>query len=203
MKIFVIAGIGTGVGKTLTSAVLVEALGADYWKPVQSGNLTDSDTMTVKDLVSNDKSVFHPEAYSLAAPLSPHIAAEMEDKEIRLDLLKLPATGNSLVVELAGGLMSPLNRRQLNLDAVIMWKQPVILVSQHYLGSINHTLLSINALKQAGANIHGIIFNGDKNPATEEMILGYSNLKRLGHIPQLAAMNKNVVRTLAKEFETV
>ncbi|GAB2570198.1 dethiobiotin synthase [Spirosoma areae] len=190
----IVAGIGTEVGKTIASAVLVEALQADYWKPVQSGALEDSDTNTVRQLVSNRTSVFHPEAYRLKQPLSPHAAAELEGVVIELEKLTLPQTANSLVVELAGGLMVPLNQNDLNIDLVQQLKLPVVLVSRNYLGSINHTLLSVEACRSRNIQLAGLLFNGPTVPATETLILNYTGLPCLGRIGQEESITKEVIR---------
>jgi dethiobiotin synthetase len=203
MKQLIVAGIGTGVGKTVASAVLVEALEADYWKPVQSGSQEDSDTLTVQHLISNQRSFFHEEAYQLKAPLSPHIAAEMEGREIQPEQLSLPAANNHLIVELAGGLMTPLNDRTLNIDLVKKWDKPVVLVSQNYLGSINHTLLSAEALKQQHITIAGIIFNGEETASSESLILNYTQLPFIGRIPMLPALNARAVSEVALYFKSV
>ena len=139
-KKLIVAGIGTEIGKTVASAVLVEALQADYWKPIQSGGLEDSDTDTVRRLITNSTSYFHPEAYRLTQPLSPHAAAEIDGVTIELEKLTVPLTRNGLVIELAGGLMVPLNSNDLTIDWVQKLGLPVVLVSRNYLGSINHTL---------------------------------------------------------------
>lgn len=178
----IIAGIGTEIGKTVVSAITVEALRADYWKPVQSGALEDSDTETVRRLISNPVTRFHPETYRLREPLSPHAAAAIDGIEISLDAFQVPKTANHLVVELAGGLMVPLNNRALNIDLVPQLNLPVLLVSKHYLGSINHTLLSVEALQHRNIPILGLVFNGPSTPATEEFILNYTGLKSFGRI---------------------
>ena len=131
MKFFV-AGIGTEIGKTVVSAILTEALKADYWKPIQSGALEDSDTHTVRRYISNAASVFHPEAYRLREPLSPHAAAAIDGVTIELSKLVIPETDNHLVIELAGGLMVPLNDTDLNIDFVQQSGLPVVLVSVSY-----------------------------------------------------------------------
>jgi len=155
---FIVAGIGTEIGKTVVSAILVEALQADYWKPIQSGALEDSDTETVRQLISNSRSRFHPEAYRLREPLSPHAAAAIDGVTIALENLVIPETDNSLIIELAGGLMVPLNDTDLNIDFVQQTGLPVVLVSRNYLGSINHTLLSVDALKNRQIPIMGFDF---------------------------------------------
>lgn len=200
---FIIAGIGTEIGKTVTSAVLVEALQADYWKPVQSGALEDSDTETVKRLISNRTSQFHPEAYRLREPLSPHAAAAIDGVVIEMKNITLPQTDNALVVELAGGLMVPLNDRELNIDLVQQLGLPIILVSRNYLGSINHTLLSVEACRNRGITIMGIIFNGPTVPATETFILNYTNLPCLGRIGQESAITTDVIQQYAQQFSAI
>lgn len=199
-KQLVVAGIGTEIGKTVASAVLVEALGADYWKPVQSGALDDSDTQTVRRLVSNARSKFHPEAYRLTQPLSPHAAAELDGVRIDLARITLPQTDNTLVIELAGGLMVPLNDRDLNIDWVQRLGLPVVLVSRNYLGSINHTLLSVDICRSRNVSLLGILFNGPAVPATETFILNYTGLPCLGRIGQEAAITPEVVRRYATNF---
>lgn len=194
---FIVAGIGTEIGKTVVSAILVEALKADYWKPVQSGALTDSDTDTVRRLVSNSVSQFHPEAYRLTQPLSPHAAAEQDGITIDPQTITLPKTDNSLVTELAGGLMVPLNDTYLNIDLVQQLNLPVVLVSRNYLGSINHTLLSVEACRSRDIHLLGILFNGPTVPATETFILNYTGLPCLGRIGQGDIVTKEVVSNYA------
>ena len=200
MNPLVVAGIGTGVGKTFISAILAEALEADYWKPVQAGNLDFTDTDTVHALISNPISYFYPETYRLASPMSPHAAAAIDGVEIDLQKLSIPGTSKKLVIELAGGLMVPLNKQLLNIDLVETWKLPVILVSQHYLGSINHTLLSVDVLKGRGIPLAGIIFNGQTNMASEEIILAYSGAPCLARIKQEKEISKETVKEYAEKF---
>lgn len=188
-----ITGIGTGIGKTIVSAVLVEKLKADYWKPIQSGDLDQSDTISVKNLVSNSKSVFHPEAYRLSQPFSPHKSAAIDNITINPDKIIIPATENTLIIEGAGGLMVPLNNQYLIVDLIRTLDAEVILVSKNYLGSINHTLLSINLLRQYEIPIKGIIFNGEKDDYTEDFILGYSGINELGHIPEYPVLDKKTI----------
>lgn len=197
---YVIAGIGTGVGKTLVSAILTEALRADYWKPVQAGDLENSDTLTVRQFVSNSGSIFHPEAYRLNTPMSPHASAQMDGITIDLTRISPPKTNNILLIELAGGLMVPLNDKSLNVDLLDAWKIPVVLVSQNYLGSINHTLLSSEILKSRKVPVHGIIFNGAENKSSESFILNYTRLNCLARIPDLNNPDKEVIKTLAAEI---
>jgi len=190
-----ITGIGTGIGKTLVSAILTEKLKADYWKPVQSGELDHSDTMKVRELVSNAVSVFHPETYRLTQPYSPHKSAALDGLEIDPKQFVLPQTDNNLIIEGAGGLMVPLNNSFLLIDLIKQLNAEVVLVSQNYLGSINHTILSAQALKQYQIPVAGIIFNGDKDAYSEDFILQYTGFKLLGHIPQYTALNKVTIIT--------
>jgi len=179
MRRIFVTGIGTEVGKTVAAAILTEALAADYWKPVQAGSLEQTDTKTVRSLISNTQSQFHPEAYKLQAPLSPHAAAAAEGIQINPAQFKLPVTQNNLIIEGAGGLLVPLATGYLIIDLLQDLQAEVVLVSRNYLGSINHTLLSLEVLKSRQIPVTGIIFNGEPNPATETFILEYSQCPRL------------------------
>ena len=200
---YFITGIGTNIGKTVVSAILTEALEADYWKPVQAGDLENSDTNKVKNLVSNKKSVFHKEAYCLNQPMSPHAAAKMDGIEINLNEIKLPTTNNKLIIEGAGGLMVPLNDNTLIIDLIEKIPAEVILISQNYLGSINHTLLSIESLQARNINIKGIIFNGEENTDSEQFILSHTKVNCLGRIKQHAVVNKEVVLSYKNHFQSL
>ncbi|RDC57709.1 dethiobiotin synthase [Pedobacter chinensis] len=193
MAKYFITGIGTGIGKTLISAILTEKLKADYWKPIQSGDLEKSDSMTVSDLISNSKTIIHQESYQLTQPLSPHLSARLDGIEINLNDILIPDTENDLIIEGAGGLMVPLNERDLIVDLIKKLEVEVILISQNYLGSINHTLLSINLLNQYGIKIKGIIFNGDENRETERYIQQYAKIKKLGYVPGLINVDKQEI----------
>ncbi|MES2576700.1 MAG: dethiobiotin synthase [Bacteroidota bacterium] len=198
MKLF-ITGIGTDVGKTITSAIITEALQADYWKPIQAGDLENSDSHKIKCFLSNEKTVIHPNSYALNTPASPHLAAELDGIVIDLKKITEPKTENHLVVEGAGGVFVPLNSN----DCVIDLIQPdykVIVVSRHYLGSINHTLLTIEALQNRKIAIAGIIFSGDENKASEEIILNKTAIKCIGRIEQEPYFDKNVIKEYADLF---
>ncbi|GAA4205714.1 dethiobiotin synthase [Pedobacter jeongneungensis] len=190
MATYFITGIGTGIGKTLISAIITEKLKADYWKPIQSGDLDTSDSITIKSLISNEKTIIHPESYRLTQPLSPHLSARIDEIEIDLQKINIPETDNNLIIEGAGGLMVPLNEKELIVDLIKKLNAEVILVSQNYLGSINHTLLSLNLLKQYQIPVKGIVFNGDENEETERYIQQYGKVKSLGHVPNLNLINK-------------
>lgn len=200
MAKYFITGIGTGIGKTLISAILTEKLKADYWKPIQSGDLDTSDSITLGNLISNTQTVIHPESYRLTQPLSPHLSAKLDGIEIDLNKIHMPLTDNNLIIEGAGGLMVPLNEKELIIDLIKKLNVEVILVSQNYLGSINHTLLSINLLKQYEIPIKGIIFNGDENLETERYILQYTKTKKLGSVPGLKNIDKGKVETAGQNL---
>lgn len=197
-KIFV-TGISTGVGKTIASAIFTEALQADYWKPVQAGDLDDSDTAKVKSLVSNNKSKFHPCSYELKSPLSPHAAAEIDG--IRIDRFHInePDTDNHLIIEGSGGLLVPLNEEDTMFD-IIMPDYKVVVVSRNYLGSINHSLLTINWLLQKGYEV-SVLFSGEANPQTENIILLKTGVESLGRIDEEENFDKEVIKKYAKKFE--
>ena len=200
MRGWVVAGIGTGIGKTFVSAILAEALEADYWKPVQAGNLDFTDTDFVKQATSNTKTHCHPEAYRLTMPMSPHAAARIDGVSIEPGNLHLPESENRIIIELAGGLMVPLGNDYLNIDLLKQWGLPVVLVSQNYLGSINHTLLSVAVLKLHGIRLEGIIFNGEPNKATEDFILSYTGSSCMARIMQENEINKTKVKQYAVEL---
>lgn len=198
MKLF-ITGISTDVGKTIASAIIVESLQADYWKPIQAGDVENSDSHKIQSLISNDKTKIHPNSYLLNTPASPHLAAELDGITIDLKNINEPKTQNHLVVEGAGGVFVPLN----DMDCVIDLIQPdykVIVVSRHYLGSINHTLLTIEALKNRNINIAGILFSGDENKATESIILNKTGINCIGRIEQEPYFDQNVIAEYADLF---
>lgn len=198
MKLF-ITGIGTDVGKTVASAIVTQALEADYWKPVQAGDLELSDTHKVRARVANEKSQFHPNAYALNTPASPHLAAELDGITIDLKKIKEPQTNNHLVIEGAGGILVPLNDTDCIID-LIRPDYKVIVVSRHYLGSINHTLLTIEALKSRNIPVAGIIFSGDENQATESIILNKTEVKCIGRIDNEPYFDANVIAYYADKF---
>ncbi|WP_145854331.1 dethiobiotin synthase [Pedobacter suwonensis] len=200
MNKYFITGIGTGIGKTLVSAILTEKLKADYWKPIQSGDLETSDSITINSLVSNSRTVIHPESYRLTQPLSPHLSARLDGIEIDLNQINLPETNNNLIIEGAGGLMVPLNETELIVDLIKKLEVEVILVSQNYLGSINHTLLSVNLLRQYEIPVKGIIFNGTENEETERYILQYTKIKKLGYIPGLDQIDKAHIASVGENI---
>lgn len=193
MKRIFITGNGTDIGKTVISAIITEHLKADYWKPVQSGELDNTDTMKVKHLVSNSKTVFHEEKFKLVQPLSPHASAEIDGVKIQLEDFQLPVTNNHLVIEGAGGLMVPLNNKTLIADLITYLETSVVVVSRNYLGSINHTLLTVQELQRRGIPILGIVFNGEHTPQSENFILQYTQLPLLFRVNMEAKIDKETI----------
>ena len=183
MKKFIVTGIGTDIGKTVVSSILSEALEATYWKPIQAGDLDNSDSLKIKKWCS-EKVTILPEAFRLTQPLSPHYAAEIDNITISKKDLILPKVKGNFILEGAGGIMVPINQEGLLfVDLIKFWEIPVLLISRHYLGSINHTLLTAEILKNRGIKVEGIIFVGDENIATEKIILETTKLKSIARIP--------------------
>lgn len=196
-KIFV-TGISTDVGKTIASAILVEALQADYWKPVQAGDLHYSDTHKVQGYVSNKKSVFYPNSYALNTPMSPHESARLDGVKVKLNEIKKPETKNHLIIEGAGGLLVPLNDSDTILD-IIKSDYKVVVVSRHYLGSINHTLMTIQLLQQKGFDVV-LLYSGDKHKSTESIIEKMTGIEVIGRIEDEPYFDKNVIKEYAEKF---
>ena len=199
MKLF-ITGIGTDVGKTIAAAIVTQALEADYWKPIQAGDLQDSDSHKIKKYLSNDKTVIHPNSYALNTPASPHLAAELDGITINVSQISEPESANdNMVIEGAGGIFVPLNTEDTIID-LIKPDYKVIVVSRHYLGSINHTLLTISMLQQRNIVIAGIIFNGDALPSSEDIILSKTGLTLIGRIENEPYFDANVIADYADSF---
>ena len=197
MKQFIIAGIGTEIGKTVVSAILTAGLKADYWKPVQSGDIETGDAYWIRKWVPS--ATIHPSTYALTQPLSPHSAAEIDGITIELEKFKVP-TDQSLIIELAGGIMVPLNDHETNLDLIKQLNLPVILVSKNYLGSINHTLLSYEILKQQGVQMAGIVFNGPENSSGEKFILNHTGLPLVLRVNTENELNEAVIASYADKI---
>ncbi len=199
-KIF-ITGIGTGVGKTIVSAIVTEALQADYWKPIQTGIGSEpQDSDIIRNLISNSKTIIHPEAYCLAKPASPFAAAEEAGMKIEIKNIGIPKTDNILVIEGAGGLMVPINEEELMIDLIEQWDAEVILVSQNYLGSINHTMLSCMALADRNLKVLGIVYNGEDNLMAERSILSFCDYPVIGRIKPENIFTPEKVSAYAKFF---
>ena len=198
MKLF-ITGIGTDVGKTIASAIITQSLEADYWKPVQAGDLDNSDSHKIQRYISNNKTVIQENSYKFNTPASPHFAAKIDGITIDLKKIIEPSTDNHLIIEGAGGILVPLNDNDCIID-LIKEDYKVILVSRHYLGSINHTLLTFEALKNRNIPVAGIVFSGDENKATEEIILSKTKAKFIGRIENEPYFDQNVIQYYADKF---
>jgi len=196
---YIIAGIGTEIGKTVISALVCQATGYDYWKPVQAGELDNTDSHKLQNWVSREGFTVHPERYRLTAPMSPHAAAEIDGVTITLDDLVKPQT-DGLVTELAGGLMVPLSDKVMNIDLCARLGDPIILVANFYLGSINHTLLSLELIKARGLDLAGIVFNGTPNLESRAVILSYSQAPLIADIPQATMIDREFIETHARLF---
>lgn len=188
---FFVSGISTGVGKSVVSAIFVQAFGAAYWKPVQSGLDGPTDSDLVRRWAPGAARVL-PESYRLQAPLSPHASAAREGVGIELDDIVRPAWPGPLVAEGAGGLLVPLNARHTMLDLMVRLQYPVVLVSRHYLGSINHTLLSLEALQARGLKPELLVFVGS-NPESESAIVSLGRPARVFFIPETDLVNAEFV----------
>lgn len=200
MKKLFVTGIGTDVGKTVVSAILVEALAADYWKPVQTGSYFSTDSDKIRKYITNTVSQIHPESYVLRQYMSPHAAAELEDTRIELDKIILPETTNTLVIEGAGGLMVPLNEEEFIIDLITKFDAEVVVVIQNYLGSINHTLLTLDVLRFRGIPVLGVVFNGPPHQLSEAIILKHSGLRCIGRIMKEGVINQQVISRYAAQF---
>lgn len=200
MKRYFVTGIGTNVGKTIVSAILTEALQADYWKPIQSGTIEGKDSDTVKSLISNSKTVFHPETYLLKEALSPHFAAQLEGVEIDLNNIKLPHTTNSLIIEGAGGLLVPINNNYYVIDMAKEMNAEIVLVISNYLGCINHTLLSIDYLLKNNFSIKALVFNGEFEPQVKNAILNFEPNLHVIDIPILNILSKKEIKRVADKL---
>lgn len=190
----VVAGTDTDIGKTVFSAALVQALDGYYWKPVQAGLAGETDSETVARLSGLAPSRILPEAYKLNTPASPHFAAERDAIEIDVERLRPEDHPTPLVIELAGGLDVPLTRRLLQIDLIAKWKIPVILCSSTRLGTINHSLLSIEALKRRAIPILGIAFIGGENADSERTISSFGRVRRLGRLPRIPDLTSDALR---------
>lgn len=196
---FVIAGTDTDVGKTVFSAALTAALGAFYWKPVQSGLAGDTDAAIVRRLGQVPADRILPSAYELNLPASPHIAAKHDGVDIRRRHLDVPQVNGPLVVETAGGVMVPLSERLLQIDLLGEWQLPVIVVARTALGTINHTLLSLEALRRRRVPVLGVAFVGEPEPEPEETIVRMGRVRRLGRLGRITPLTPEGLRAAFAE----
>jgi dethiobiotin synthetase len=195
-----VTGTDTDVGKTVFAGALAAALGAHYWKPIQAGEPTDSALVVEQAGVPPDRVL--PEAYRLKTACSPHLAAELDGIAIDAEALRLPDVAGPLVVEGAGGLLVPVSRTHLIADLFAWWGAPVIVVARTALGTINHSLLTIEALRSRDIPILGITFSGDPNEESESIIAAIGGVKRLGRLPRLAAIDPaGLAQAFAANFD--
>ncbi|WP_455272777.1 dethiobiotin synthase [Rhizobium herbae] len=199
MMRFVVTGTDTGIGKTIFSAALTAALGGSYWKPVQSGLDEETDSQIVHRLGRLPPNRILPEAYRLRTPASPHLAARLDHVEIEPEQLKPPETDGPLVIEGAGGLLVPLTETEVFADVFARWQIPVILCVRTGLGTINHTLLSLEALRQRAIPVFGVAFIGDEQVETQRIIAAMGQVLVLGRLPRLDPLTPDVLLEAFRE----
>ena len=197
---FIICGTDTDIGKTLISSFFVKGLNSFYWKPIQSGIELQTDSQTVEKIAQVSKEKIIKEAYVFTKPLSPHWAAEIDQKIINFDKLRLPKVQDSLIVETAGGLMVPITRNFLQIDQIKQWNLPVILVCKSSLGTLNHTLLSIEALKRRNIEIFGLVVNGEKHLDNPKTLVDFSGIPLIAEFPYIPKVDSNNLDILWKEL---
>jgi len=198
---FIICGTDTDIGKTLISSFFVKGLNSYYWKPIQSGIESQTDSQTVEKLAQANKEKIIKEAYVFTKPLSPHWAAEIDQKTINFDRLRLPKVKGSLIVETAGGLMVPITRNFLQIDQIKQWDLPVILVCKSSLGTLNHTLLSIEALKRRNIEILGLVVNGEKHLDNPKTLVEFSGIPLITEFPYIKKIDSNNFDILWEELD--
>ena len=198
---FIICGTDTDIGKTLISSFFVKGLNSFYWKPIQSGIESQTDSQTVKELAQLSKEKIIKEAYVFTKPLSPHWAAEIDQQTINFEKLRLPKVQGSLIVETAGGLMVPITRNFLQIDQIKQWNLPVILVCKSSLGTLNHTLLSIEALKLRNIEILGLVVNGEKHLDNPKTLVDFSGIPLITEFPLIKKMDSKNLDILWKELD--
>ena len=200
---YIIAGIGTNVGKSVVSAILTTCLHADYWKPIQCGKKKRADTAIMHTLIDTKKHAIHTPAYSFKNALSPHHAARLEHVEIDSTKITLPDTKRPLIIESVGGIFAPLTTRMTTYDLFHSWNIPWIIVSKHYIGSINHTLLTVDALQRRGVSIAGLIFNGCPNTDSESAILHMTHLPLLARLLPEKKINQQTIQRYAQKWQKI
>lgn len=196
-----VTGIGTDVGKTVVSAILCEWLGADYWKPIQSGDPQGGDRITIERLVSHKDFITHKESFKFQAPLSPHAAAQLEEQKITVGSIEIPESKNPIIIEGAGGLLVPLNYDNETIcDLITHLKAQAIVVVKEYLGNINHTLLTIEHLRRNNIKIAGLVFVGEELPHTWDIVSKMTGLPLLFRVPIFEDLNRNSIRNFAQQI---
>ncbi|MDX2172335.1 MAG: dethiobiotin synthase [Bacteroidota bacterium] len=201
MKKYFITGIGTDVGKTVVSAILTEALKADYWKPIQCGTIDGTDKGSVASLISNEKSTVHPEEYCFEDPVSPHLSAAIAGYKIVMESMEIPMTENTLIIEGAGGILVPLNEQYFVIDMATFFEAEIILVVRNYLGCINHTLLSIDYLVKNGFEVKGMILIGSFDREVRMSIINYAELPIIAEIPEVTEISRETVLHLSEKID--
>jgi dethiobiotin synthetase len=195
MNRLVVTGTDTGIGKTVFAAGLADLLHACYWKPIQSGLDDEPDAQVVARLGGLSSDRILPERYRLRTPVSPHQSAAIDGIHIDAEAITIPdAGGRTLVIEGAGGLMVPLNSTTLYIDLFARWQLPVVLCARTALGTINHSLLSIEALRRRDIELCGVVFIGDGNPESERVICEMGSVKRLGRLPRVSPLTRSTLR---------
>ncbi len=211
MKPLIVTGTDTGIGKTVVSALLTLALDGIYWKPIQAGTADGTDRQRVVAMTGLPEERFRPERYILREPLSPHRAAELDGVEIDANDLTLPddiPADRRLIIEGAGGLLVPINRQMLQVELYARWRVPVVLCARTRLGTINHTLLSLEALKRRGVDVLGIVFVGEPMPDSERTIVEFGGVRSLGRLPILPKLGADALSSAfaasfnRRDFET-
>ena len=202
-KGFFITGTDTGVGKTFFSSILMKKFDFDYWKPIQTGKFTENDTLYIKENIGIEKNRFHKSIYSFKKPLSPHLASSYEKTSINMKKIKKPRSHRPLIIEGVGGILVPLNKKDLLINLIKKFKLPVIVVSKSILGTINHTLMTLEILKKNKINIFGVILNkvknkkeGDENAKSIEK---FGNIKVLGQISSINRVTRKKIEALSKK----
>ena len=202
-KGFFITGTDTGVGKTFFSSILMKKYNFDYWKPIQTGKFTENDTLYIKQNIGIEKNRFHEPIYSFKEPLSPHLASNYEKISINMKKIKKPNSDRPLIIEGAGGILVPLNKKNLLIDLIKKFKFPVIVVSKSILGTINHTLMTLEILKKNKINIFGVILNNIKNKKegyqNAKSIEDFGNIKVLAQISSINHITKKKIKALSKK----
>lgn len=197
-RTLVVCGTDTGIGKTVVAAALAGLIGADYWKPIQTGLDGETDRETVMRLAQIDARRAHGEAYRLKSPASPHRAAELDGIDIDTSRLIPPQTSSPLLIEPVGGLLVPLTRQVLQIDVIARWAKPVVLVASTRLGTINHTLMSVTALRALRLSIAGLVFTGEENNDTQHTIADFTQLPVLGRLPHLNPLDATSLQDAAR-----
>lgn len=202
MKKIAVFGIHTDVGKTLISAFLVESLQADYWKPVQTGSIYGTDKQTVQALIANTKSLCFDEIYCFETPVSPHKAARLEQSTIELERLQVPSSSNTLIIETAGGVHSPMNETSTMLDVLAPAVDCCVLVVKDYLGCINHTLMSINEIQNKGLDLKLVMYSGEIDADTKDFITNYYPHLKQFHFPYVPNITPQALTLLAQRHHS-